>query len=83
MNKKQYITLTNCNVGSRRRRNPQEAVDINLYDVMKFFDKMWLLEYINTLFEVCLRNDKLVLLYETNKPAQIAIKTSSATTNFT
>ena len=90
--------LTNCNVGSRKRRNirdnlfvinaianeskqnPQEAIDLNVYDVRKCFDKMWLLECINDLYEAGLTNDKLVLLYETNKLAQIAIKTSSGIT---
>ena len=55
---KNYTNLTNCNVGSRRRRNicdnlfvinaianeskqnKHKAVDINVYDVRKCFDKM-------------------------------------------
>ena len=89
--------LTNCNVGSRRRRNvcdnlfvinaianeskqsPHEAVDIIVYDVRIFFYKLWLLECINDLYEAGLTNDKLVLLYETNKLEQIAIKISIGT----
>ena len=67
-------------IANENKQNPQEAVDINVYDVIKCFDKMWLLECINDLFEAGLTNDKLVLLYETNKLAQIAIKTSSGTT---
>ena len=90
--------LTNCNVGSRKRRNIRdnlfvinaitnssrqnisEDTDINVYDVMKCFDSLWLSECINDLYETGLTNDKLVLLYESNQIANIAIKTSSGET---
>ena len=42
----------------------------------KCFDALWAQECINTLYEYGLDNDKLVLLYEETKYAQIAIKTS-------
>ena len=76
--------LTNCNVGSRKRRNirdnlfvinaitnaskqnPKEAIDINVYDVIKCFDSLWLSECINDLYDAGLQNDKLVLLYKSN-----------------
>ena len=41
---------------------------------------IWLSEYINNLYESGLKNDKLVLLHEANINANIAIKTSSWTT---
>ena len=90
--------LTNCNVGSRKRRNirdnlfvinaianaskhnPKEATDLNVYDVIKCFDSLWLEECINDLYDAGLKNDKLVLLYNSNLSANIAIKTSSGTT---
>ena len=90
--------LTNCNVGSRKRRNirdnlfvinaiansskqnTNDATDINVYDVMKCFDSLWLSECINDLYETGLKNDKLVLLYESNQSANIAVKTSSGET---
>ena len=46
----------------------------------KCFDNLWLLESINDLYENGLQNDKLNLLYLLNKDAQIAIRTSSGTT---
>ena len=91
--------LTNCNVGSRKRRNirdnlfvinaitnaskknPKEAIDINVYDVIKCFDSLWLAECINDLYDAGLKNDKLVLLYKSNITANIAIKTSSGNTD--
>ena len=42
----------------------------------KCFDALWAQECINTLYEYGLDNDKLVLIYEETKYAQIAIKTS-------
>jgi hypothetical protein len=57
-----------------------QAVDIDVYDVKKCFDSLWLEECINDLYEAGLQNDKLPLLYISNKNAQIAIKTSSGTT---
>ena len=90
--------LTNCNVGSRKRRNirdnlfvmnaiancskknTKEAVDINVYDVIKCFDSLWLSECLNDLYDAGLDNDKLVLLQKLNQHANIAIKTTSGTT---
>ena len=53
-----------------------KACDISVHDVEKCFDALWAQECINTLYEYGLDNDKLVLLYEETKYAQIAIKTS-------
>jgi hypothetical protein len=91
--------LTDCNVGSRRKRNIRdnlfvinaisnsckqgvdEPCDINVYDVKKCFDSLWLQECINDLYESGLTNDKLCLLYHENKTARIAIKTLSGKTD--
>ena len=91
--------LTDCNVGSRKRRNIRdnlfvinaitneaklknnEACDICLYDVKKCYDTLWLHECINDLWEAGIQDDKLVMLYLENKSAQIAVRTSSGTTD--
>lgn len=57
-----------------------EAVDIDVYDVHKCFDSMWLSESINNLYEAGMRNDKLCLLHISNKNAKAVIKTSSGNT---
>ena len=41
-----------------------EDVDLQLFDVVKCFDKIWLQEAINDLYDADLNNDKLVLLYK-------------------
>ena len=52
-----------------------------MYDVIKCFDSLWLSECINDLYESGLKNDKLVILYESNQSANIAVKTSSGETD--
>ena len=86
--------LTDCNVGSRKRRNIRdnifvlgavmnsaknnnsEPIDVNVYDVHKCFDELWLQESINDLYTAGLKNDNLNLIYLTNESAQVAVKNS-------
>ena len=63
------------------KQNPNEPTDINVYDVFKCFDSLWLSECINDLYDTGLTNDKLVLIYNSNLIANIAIKTASGTTD--
>ena len=63
------------------KQNNKEALDINVYDVYKCFESLWLSDCINDLYDAGLKNDKLVLLYESNRNANIAIQTSSGTTD--
>ena len=63
------------------KQDPKQALDVNVYDVKKCYDSLWLEETINDLYETGLRNDKLMLLYKSNLNANIAIKTSSGTTD--
>ena len=50
-------------------------MDIQVFDVEKCFDALWVEECINDIFEAGLDNDKLVLLFLENQNANIAIKT--------
>ena len=63
------------------KQNKSEPVDIDVYDVHKCFDTMWLAESINDLYDNGIQNDKLSLIYLSNKCAKFAIKTSSGKTN--
>ena len=65
---------------NENKRNPKEALDINVYDVEKCFDSLWLSECINDLYDAGMTSDKLNLLYQANKSANIAIRTSSGVT---
>ena len=53
-----------------------EPIDIQLYDVEKFFDALWMEECINDIFDAGLDNDKLSLLFLENQNAKVAIKTA-------
>ena len=50
-------------------------VDIQVFDIEKCFDALWMQECINDLFDSGFQNDKLSLLFLENQNAQIAIKT--------
>ena len=56
------------------KKNTKEAVDVNVYDVIKCFDSLWLSECLNDLYDAGLDNDKCVLLQKFNQHANIAIK---------
>ena len=51
-----------------------EPIDIQLYDVEKCFDALWLEECINDLFDAGFTNDKLPILFQENQTAKVAIK---------
>ena len=52
-----------------------EAIDLQLFDVIKMFDKLWIQEVINDLYDANLKNDHLYLLYKENQKNSIAVKT--------
>ena len=64
-------------------KSPGEALDIQVYDVDKCFDSLWLKEVISALFEAGLQNDKLPLLFLENRNAQVAVKTFGGITERT
>ena len=50
-------------------------VDLSVYDVTKCFDKLWLEESLNDLYEAGLTNDKLILLYKLNENNSVGVRT--------
>ena len=63
------------------KNGSDEPCDVQVFDVEKCFDSLWVQECVNTLYENGFNNDKLVLLYEETKNAKIAIKTPNGTTS--
>ena len=59
----------------------EDAVDIQVYDIEKCFDALWVEECINDLYDAGLDNDKLVLLFLENQNAKIAVKTNGGLSN--
>ena len=50
-------------------------IDMNLYDLEKWFDSMWYQETMNDLWDVGVKDDKFTLISKMNKTCQIAVKT--------
>ena len=79
--------LSDSNVGARKGRNIRDdifimkaitnsaPIDVQVFDVEKCFDALWLQECINDIFEAGLNNDKLPLLFLENQNAKVAVKT--------
>ena len=65
-------------------RGKEEPVDIQIYDLEKAFDALWLEDCLNDLFDSTSKsnqNDKLTLLYEANKMNMVAVKTAVGMTD--
>ena len=63
-------------ITNSRRKEKEESLDLQVYDIEKCFDSLWLHEVINSLYEAGLQNDKLPLLFLENSSAQVAIKSN-------
>ena len=56
-------------------KGKEEPIDVQVFDIEKCFDALWMQECINDLYEAGLDNDKLPLLYLENRNAKVAVKT--------
>ena len=70
--------MINAILNSTKHKH-EETVDLGVYDVEKCFDTMWAQEAINDAYDLGFQNDKLPLVYLTNKSASIAIKSPTGT----
>ena len=59
----------------------EDHIDVQIFDLEKCFDALWLQECINDLYDTGFDNDKLPLLFLENKNANIAVKTSTGKSN--
>ena len=55
--------------------NKKKNIDIEIYDIKKCFDKMWAAETANDAFNAGLDDDQFVLVANSNKSCQVAVKT--------
>ena len=65
-------------------RGGEECIDIQIYDIEKAFDAMWLEDSLNDVYDTLpedKRNDELSLLYESNKVNMVAVKTAAGMTD--
>ena len=60
-------------------KGKEECIDIQIYDLEKAFDALWLTECLNDLFDTLSedhRDDKIALLYASNKDNHVAVNTA-------
>ena len=65
-------------------RGNQGCIDLQIYDLIKAFDALWLEDCLNDIFDTTSeknRNDKLALLFESSKDNQVAVKTAVGMTS--
>ena len=55
-------------------KGKEDAVDLQVFDVEKCFDSLWVQECINDIYDAGLNNDKLPLLFLENQNARCAVK---------
>ena len=92
--------MSDSNIGARRNikdnlliirgvinsvlKGGEECIDIQIYDIEKAFDAMWLEDCLNDIIDTLpenKRNDKISLLYESNKVNIMAVKTAAGLTD--
>ena len=64
-------------------KGEEDCIDIQVYDIEKAFDSLWLDECFNDLFDVLpihRRNNQISLLYNTNKNNLVAVNTTAGLT---
>ena len=57
------------------KKGKEDPVDIQVFDIEKCFDALWLQECINDIYEAGLQNDKLLIFFIENANAKVATKT--------
>ena len=62
-------------------KGEHEDIDLQLFDVIKMFDKLWIQEVINDLYDANMKNDNLYLLYKENEKNDLAVKTPFGISN--
>ena len=65
-------------------KGKEEPIDIQIYDLEKAFDALWLEDCLNDVYDSIdaeNRNDKISLLYESNRINRVAVKTGVGLTD--
>ena len=81
-NVKDHLLIIHGVINSVIRGN-EECIDIQVYDLEKAFDALWLEDCLNDIFDNLPednQNEKISLLYESNKTNMVAVKTSAGLT---
>ena len=82
-NVKDHLFIIHGVINSVIRRD-DECIDIQIYDIEKAFDAMWLEDCLNDIVDTLPKqkhNDKISLLYRSNMKNKVAIKTRGGLTD--
>ena len=66
------------NIGARKHEASTDKnikIDIEIFDIMKCFDKMWASETSNDMYNAGLNDDMFVLVAHSNEACLVAMKT--------
>ena len=59
----------------QQNKNNNSGVDVGIYDIEKCFDKMCYAETSNDLYKAGVKDDKFIMVTNSNKECQVAVKT--------
>ena len=74
-NIRDHLFVVNSIFNDIKQNKNIHGIDCQIYDISKCFDKMWYAETANDLYKAGLTNDKFILVANSNKEAQVAVKT--------
>ena len=74
-NIRDHIFVVNSIFNDVHQNKQNQGVDCEIYDISKCFDKMWYAETANDLYTAGVQDDKFILVANSNKEANVAIKT--------
>ena len=63
------------------KQGESDSIDLQIFDLKKCFDSLWLQDTLNDMYETGFQDEKLALIYETNKITQVAVNTPCGQTD--
>ena len=72
-----HIFVVNAILNAVKQKE-SDPIDLQIFDVEKCFDSLWLEQCCNDLWEAGIIDDKLALMYEGNLKNEVAIQTPGA-----
>ena len=74
-NIRDHLFVINGIINDVNRNNEAKAIDVQIYDVAKCFDKLEFINTSNDLFNSGVQDDKFVLITNSNKKCDVSVKT--------
>ena len=74
-NIRDHLFVINGILNDVQQNKNKTGVDLGIYDIAKCFDKMWYAETANDLFKAGVKDDKFILIANSNMECKVAVKT--------